>query len=129
MKIIEFLSLGFLDPSPLQNVFGTLRTTEVIVTDERIAHIKEHHPQDYVLFEQYGSCTVQAPDLILQDTKHQGTIFAIRRLTETNLNVIVRLALETDDPSHKNSVMTFYRIRSKNLLKLIEKYPLLYNRE
>lgn len=127
--IIAFLSLGLLDPAPLQAVFGTLQTTEIIVTDERIQHIKERHPEDYSLFQQYGPCTVQSPDLILQDIKHAGTIFAVRRLPETNLNVVVRLALETDEPGHKNSVMTFYRIRDKNLRKLIEKCPMLYKRE
>lgn len=131
MSIIAFLSLGFLDPTllHLQPVFGALQTAEIIVTDERLAHIQARHPQDYCLFQAYGACTVLSPDLILQDTKHAGTIFAVRRLPETNLNVVVRLALGTDVPGHKNSVMTFYRIRDKNLHKLMEKYPLLYKRE
>lgn len=109
--------------------FGGLHTSEVIITDERIAHIQSHHPQDYSLFEQYGREAIFSPDFLVQDEKNFGTVFAIKRLPETNLNVVVRLVLESDDPDYKNSVMTFYRIRDRNLKKLFEKNPLLYTSE
>lgn len=67
--------------------------------------------------------------MLIQDTKHEGTIFAVKKLPDTNLNVIIRLVLDTDDPKRKNSVMTFYRIREKNLEKLIAKHKLLYKKE
>ena len=81
------------------------------------------------MFVQYGAETVLSPDLLILDEKHVGTVFAVRRLTETNLNVVVRLALEIDKNDYKNSVMTFYRLRDKNLKKLLEKNRLLYSRE
>ena len=46
VKKIELTVLGNLDPSPLISTFGHLQTTEVVVTDERIAHIQERHPED-----------------------------------------------------------------------------------
>lgn len=113
----------------LQHTFGILRTCEVVITEERAAHIRSHHPQDYALFLQYGCDAVFSPDLLVQDEKNTGTVFAIKRLPETNLNVVVRLVLEADDPSYKNSVMTFYRIRERNLRKLLEKNRLLYTRD
>ena len=126
---MEMTLLGNLDPALLQNFFGTLRTTEVVVTEERVAHIKERHPEDFTLFEQYGAETVLFPDLLILDEKHAGIVFAVRRLEESNLNVVVRLALETDKNEYKNSVMTFYRLRDRNLKKLLEKNRLLYSRE
>ena len=126
---MEMTLLGNLDPALLQNFFGTLRTTEVVVTEERVAHIKERHPEDFTLFEQYGAETVLFPDLLILDEKHAGTAFAVRRLEESDLNVVVRLALETDKKEYKNSVMTFYRLRDRNLKKLLEKNRLLYSRE
>lgn len=126
---MEMTLLGNLDPALLQNFFGTLRTTEVVVTEERVAHIKERHPEDFTLFEQYGAETVLFPDLLILDEKHAGTVFAVRRLEESNLNVVVRLALETDKNEYKNSVMTFYRLHDRNLKKLLEKNRLLYSRE
>ena len=53
----------------------------------------------------------------------------VKKLPETNLNVVVRVVLETDSSKLKNSVMTFYRIREKNLQKLIEKNGILSKRE
>ena len=53
----------------------------------------------------------------------------MKKLPDTNLNVVVRLVLETDEEGFKNSVMTFYRLRERNLKKLLEKNQLLYTRE
>ncbi|MFQ7287529.1 MAG: hypothetical protein ACLRPV_00675 [Lacrimispora saccharolytica] len=44
-----------------------------------------------------------------------------KKLQGTNLNVVVRIALEIDEKGLKNSVMTFYRICERNLRKMIEK--------
>ena len=126
---MHYTGLGKINIKPLTDEFGTLQTDEVIITDERIDHIKEHHPQDYGLFESYGKQAVTNPDEILVDSKNPGTVFMIKQLPDTNLNVIVRLALDSDDPNHKNSVMTFYRIRESNLNKLRKKNKTLYKRE
>lgn len=91
--MVEILSLGNINISVLEKEFGKLQTSEIIVTGERIAHIRERHFIDY------------------------------------NLNVISKLALDTDKSGLKNSVMTFYRIRERNLKKLITKNTLLYKKE
>ena len=129
MEKIERIVLGNLDPAPLTPIFGHLQTTEVIITDERIRHIKERHPEDFRLFEEYGQETVLLPDMLIRDGKHTGTVFVVKKLPDTNLNVVLRLVLDTDDPDFKNSVMTFYRLRERNLKKLLEKNQLLYTRE
>lgn len=53
----------------------------------------------------------------------------IKKLPDTNLNVVSKLALDTKMSGFKNSVMTFYRIRERNLKKLIAKNDLLYKKE
>ena len=53
----------------------------------------------------------------------------VKKLENTNLNVVVKLILYTTDTNYKNSVMTFYRIRDKNLLKLEKKNKTLYKNE
>ena len=123
MQPIE--NLGKLNLKLLKNKFLNLKTDEIIVTHERIKHIKQRHMEDYELFLRYGKQCVQ-PDIILKDEKNLGTIFMIKRISETNLNVIVRLALNSDKEGLKNSVMTFYRVRDKNLKKLMEKHEILY---
>lgn len=122
-------SLGKIDTSVLEKEFGKIQTRDIIVTGERLEHIKERHPEDYNLFEKYGKLSVENPDFVIKDKKHAGTVFMVKKLEGTNLNVVVRVVLETDDIKLKNSVMTFYRIRERNLKKLIEKNALLYKRE
>ena len=109
--------------------FGNIQTDEVIVTNERIEHIKSHHPEDYELFERYGKDCIADPDLIISDEKNAGTAFLIKKLPNTNLNVVLRLVLENEDSKLKNSVMTFWRIRKRNVEKLIEKNQILYKKE
>ena len=128
-SVTEIRNLGKINIEVLEKEFGKIQTDEIIVTNERIDHIKERHPEDYDLFEKYGEESVSSPDLIIKDIKHQGTVFMVKKLPETNLNVVVRVVLETDDSKLKNSVMTFYRIREKNLKKLIEKNGMLYKKE
>ena len=128
-SVAEIRNLGKINIKVLEKEFGKIQTDEIIVTNERIDHIKERHPEDYNLFEKYGKESVSSPDLIIKDMKNKGTVFMVKKLPETNLNVVVRVVLETDDSKLKNSVMTFYRIRERNLKKLIEKNGMLYKKE
>ena len=121
--------LGRIDERALKKEFGDLRTEEVIVTEERIKHIQERHSQDVTLFELYGKETVSEPDLIIKDGKNKGTVFMIKYLPDCNINVVVRLVLETEDEGLKNSVMTVYRIRTRNLEKLLKKNKVIYRKE
>ena len=120
--------VGIIDDCIFEIEFGKLQTREVILTNERKAHIKNYHPESYALFEKHKTSIFSSPDIILKDAKNPGTVFMIKNLPDTNLNAIVRLSLETDTPGFKNSVMTFYKIRDRNLRKLIAKNKVLYSR-
>lgn len=125
----EIIELGKINTQPLEIEFGKLKTDEIVITNERIDHIKNRHPEDFDLFIKYGIQTVENPDIIIKDCKNIGTVFMIKKLPNTNLNVIARLVLDTDDKNLKNSVMTFYRLRNKNLAKLKNKNKTLYKKE
>ena len=128
-NLTEIYSIGRIDTKLYSEKFGNIQTDEVIVTNERIEHIKSHHPEDYELFEQYGRDCIADPDLIISDEKNVGTAFLIKKLPNTNLNVVLRFVLENEDSKLKNSVMTFWRIRKRNVEKLIEKNQILYKKE
>ena len=66
--------------------------------------------------------------MIIKDCKNENTVFMIKKLEVSNLNVVVKLILDTDIINFKNSVMTFYRIRNSNLRKL-EKRIKLFTKE
>lgn len=125
----EIYDLGKVNTEVFEKKFGKILTDDVIITNERKAHIQLRHPEDYELFDHYGHECIQNPDLIISDEKNAGTVFMIKKLEDTNLNVVLRLVLECDDRNLKNSVMTFWRIRNKNLQKLIEKNEIIYKKE
>ena len=101
----------------------------MIVTDERLEHIKHHHPQDLELFEEHVCDCITMPDLIITDSKNAGTVFMIKKLADTNLTVVLRLVLAHEERKLQNSIMTFWRIRNRNLKKLMNKGEVLYKRE
>ncbi len=53
--VAEIIELGKFDTQPLEIEFGKLKTDELIVTNERIEHIKSRHPEDFNLFEKYST--------------------------------------------------------------------------
>ena len=124
-----FFLLGKINTHLLEQEFGKFETDEVIVTDERMEHIKDNHPQDVELFEPYAGEATLNPDLIIKDLNHPNTVFMIKRLKNTNLNVIVKLAIKGAEANIKNSVISFYRIRNKNLKKLEKNNKVLYKCE
>ena len=125
----KIISLGKIDLQRFAGKFGKILTDEVIITNERIEHIKTHHLEDFDFFKLYGKDCIQYPDLILTDEKNYGTVFMIKKLSDTNLIMVLRLVLENEDCRLKNSVMTFWRKRDRNLKKLIRKNEILYKKE
>lgn len=125
----QIFAMGTIDKQVFLNKYGALQTDEVIVTGERLVHIQERHPEDYNLFIKHGKECIEHPDLIISDENNIGTVSMIKKLDDTNMNVIVRLVLEGENSAHKNSVMTFWRIRDKNVAKLIKKNEIIYKRE
>ena len=121
--------LGKIELKLLEKVFGEIQTDEIIITNERIKHILERHREDCDLFLQYAVSTVTQPDVVIKDYKNVGTVFMVKRVSNININVVVRVALSTDKTGLKNSVMTFYRLRDKNLKKLMKKNEVLYINE
>lgn len=47
-------------------------TDEVIITDERIQHIKERHPNDFERYSEYIRFAVENPDYIIEANKDKG---------------------------------------------------------
>ncbi len=123
---IEAFAIGNIDTSRLEPEFGRISKSQVIATGERVQHIKERHPDDYEMFLKYGHSAITDPMCILKDEKNEGTVFYVKKIQDTNINVIVRLALEGDPQEYCNSVMTFFRIRDKNLKRLMKRNKVLY---
>ena len=128
-KVLEYDVIGNINPQLLETEFGKLQTSETIITNERKNHILLLHNEDYSLFEKYAKEIIENPEIIIKDEKNIGTVFMVKHLPSTNLNIVLRLALNSDNSGLKNSVMTAYRIRNKNLKKMENKNKILYKKE
>ena len=127
--MIEFQHIGEINRALLEPTFGPLQTSLVVLTPECKAHILQEHAADFSYLEQHGATIVSSPDIILLDHKNAGTVLLIKQLPDTNLNMVVRLALATDPIGRINSVLTFYRLRNKNLKRLCALQKTLYKSE
>ena len=128
-KVLEYDVIGNINPQLLETEFGKLQTSETIITNERKNHILLLHNEDYSLFEKYAKEIIENPEIIIKDEKNIGTVFMVKHLPSTNLNIVLRLALNSDNSGLKNSVRTAYRNRNKNLKKMENKNKILYKKE
>ena len=121
--------IGNIDNRIFGPEFGELKTTEVVLTDERKEHIQIQHPNDFELFDQNCKEIIEHPHLVIKDEKNNNTIFMIRHIEDTNVNIVVKIATIDDEKHPKNSIMTSYRIRNSNVKKLEKKNKVLYKFE
>lgn len=107
-----------------------IRTSEVIITAERIKHIQERHPGDYERFCSYLPVIIADLDYILEDTR-PNTAMVLKEISEHGecFRLALRLVTPTDDPGYKNSVITFLKIREKEWRRLTKNKKVLYKSE
>ena len=129
IEVADVRYIGKIDRKILNSEFGNLKTDEVVLTDERKLHIQERHPNDFALFDKNCRSILTSPDLVLKDVKHENTAFIIKHVEQTNINVILKLSVLDDKKHPKNSIMSAYRIRDKNVKKLEKTHKTLYKKE
>lgn len=118
-----------LDKELYKVVTEDIRTDEVIITDERIQHIQERHPDDYERFSTYLAEIIQSPDYIIRDPRPQtGMLLKEITVGETgeHFRIALRLVASQDPVHYKNSIITFLKIRQKEWERLIHNKEILY---
>ena len=103
---------------------------DVIITEERISHIKERHPYDFEKYCDYLRKIVEEPDYIIQSNK-SNTALILKAFDEedNSFKTILRLKTSSDDPKFKNSIITFMRINKKEWNRLLRNKPIHYKKE
>ena len=106
-----------------------IRTDEVIITDERIQHIKERHPQDFERFCGYMEQIVENPDYIIEANKPKTALILKSFDDCIPFKTVLRLVTSSDSDEIKNSIITFMKIDEKEWKRLIKNKKVLYKRE
>ena len=122
--------VGKIDRKIYSCVTEDITTDEVIITDTQVRHIMERHPGDYERFFVFFNEIVSNPDYIIEANKPNTAILLkeIQRADES-FKLVLRLAVSTDNPNYKNSIITFMKIDKKDLERLVRNKKVLYSRE
>ena len=114
-----------------QCIADDISVDEVIITDERIRHVKERHPNDYEKYWGYLKNIVEDPDFIIESNKPNTALILkeVRESDEKRFKTVLRLNVSTDNPNFKNSIITFMKINEKEWSRLIRNKRILYKKD
>ena len=123
-------SVGRINREIYKCVTPDIVTDEVVITDERIAHIQERHPDDYERFVSYIPQIINAPDFIVEANK-ANTAVLLKEIEEQGdrFKLILRIKVESDPAEYKNSVLSFWHIGETTWKKTLKNKKILYKRE
>jgi hypothetical protein len=121
--------IGKLNKNRIGKYANKIVTFDVVLTEERRLHIYENHTKDYEQIIENIDRVVLNPNEVLEDLKHKDTILLIDKLEKDNLNVVIKLNIVDNESHPKNSVMTAWIIREKNLQKLRKNTQIIYKNE
>ena len=123
--------VGRIDRKIYECITDDITTDEVIITEERIQHIVERHPNDYEQYYAYLKTVVEDPDYIIEANK-PNTALILKEIIESDerqFKTILRLKTSKDNRVFKNSIITFMKINEKEWSRLIRNKRILYKRE
>ena len=120
--------IGKLDGEKLGKYKNKIVTQNVIITNERIEHIKKRHLNDYEKYINHISDIIKNPDYILIDKDKIDTLMFLKRILDNtkNIIVIVKLNKEIEKIEMSNSILTFWQIRNVNYEKMIKNNIIVY---
>lgn len=122
--------IGKIDKRIYSCVSENIQTDEVIITDERIAHIKERHPNDYEKYCNYMHEMVTNPDYIIEANKpNTALILKAFFVDGIHFKSVLKLVTSVDDKKYKNSIITFMKIDEKEYNRLVKNKKVLYKSE
>ncbi|MBE6919864.1 MAG: hypothetical protein E7469_09305 [Ruminococcaceae bacterium] len=105
-------------------------TSDVIITDERIAHIEARHPSDYARFCSYIPEMIAHPDYVIAANK-PNTAVILKEITDgkERFKLILRFRMTDDPEGYLNSIISFWCIGTTTWEKTLRNKKILYKRE
>lgn len=122
--------IGTIDREKYSCVAKDITTDEVIITDERIQHIKDRHPNDFERYFNYMKEIVTNPDYIIETNK-PNTALILKSFTDGDeqFKTVLRLITFSENSKYKNSIITFMKINEKEWNRLLRNKKILYKYE
>lgn len=122
-------TVGRIDIEKYRCITDDITTDEVIITDERIQHIKDHHPGHYEKVSPFLQAALDMPDYILKD-KNPNTALILKEIEENGqrIQVVLRLHTSIDAEGFKNSIISAWEISESRWNNYVSNKKILYKR-
>ena len=121
-----------IDTEKYSVISPNIRSSTVVLTENQTEHIIKRRGQDF--YDQYNGYfqeIAEDPDYIFADPNHPNTAIACKTLhiDGANVHLIIRLAVEGDDPELENSIITALKENPKRYAQRLRNKIPLYKRE
>ena len=121
--------VGKIDKEIYKCITEDITTDEVIITNERIAHIKERHPGHFERIAPYLKSAIENPDYILKDANNTGLILKRIEIDNIRIQIVLRIHTTSDESEYKNSVISAWEISESRWKNYINNKIILYKRK
>ena len=118
-----------LDIEKYRCITANIAANEVIITDERIEHIRNHHPGHFELIEPFLEEAIASPDYILEDAPNTGLILKAIEKNGLRIQMVLRVHTAADSPGFKNSILSAWKISEARWNNYLRNKKILYKSE
>lgn len=124
-------TIGKLNTEIYKCIATDITPDEVIITDERINHINERHPQIFLSIFPYLRQAIENSDFIIADKKYVNMCLILKSVETKNLlfEVVLHIHTSIDDPMFKSSILSAWTISRARWNNYIKNRKILYSRE
>ena len=123
-------TVGYIDVEKYRMISPDIRTREVIITEERVRHIQERHPDDFERFCSYIPEMLRDPDYIIAANKaHTAVILKEFVGNGEKFKLILRLKTPDMPEDYRNSIISFWHIGETTCNKILKNKNILYKKE
>lgn len=125
------MELGSLNVDLYKCISESIATDRVIITDEQLSHIFNHHPDAYEQALIELKTTIANPDFIFEDEKHSNTGLVVKSFSvgQDNLIIVLKICTNTNNGMLANSIISGWKISEKRLANYLRNKTILYRKD
>ena len=119
-----------LDPSIYKVITTLITTTQVIITDRQLEHIRERHPDISETVMEQLEKIISSPDYIIEtDMPNTANILKHLEINGKGYQLILRIKTDSDPVEFQNSIITLMSVNEKRYRQYLRNRRILYKRE
>lgn len=119
-----------LDPSIYKVITTLITTTQVIITDRQLEHIRERHPDISETVMEQLEKIISSPDYIIEtDMPNTANILKHLEINGKGYQLILRIKTDSDPVEFQNSIITLMSVNEKRYRQYLRNRKILYKRE